>query len=336
MSNPKPIAVAGSSARREELSALNQHPALSGIDELPASHRRFLGGFAGGVKRFLRGIVRHRLFPDYFNGEREFHQQLVRVLNELNAQIDTRNIRVGDQQSGALYSLEQKFQHRIDALERDIRSECSNLKTEQEVFRGQLATLESVVQGLERIAAMLGRHRTVERPVGVSASQMDSESAESYPDFSYYLLENRYRGSEQDIRERVSYYKQYFEVSELPLVEIGPGRGEFLLLCKENGIAAYGVETDAVMAERCREQGLDVRVADGISHLGTLPDRSLGGLIAVQVIEHLTQAQLKELLQQSLRVVVPGGKIVFETINTASLVALAQLRVVPAGAEMPG
>jgi hypothetical protein len=44
------------------------------------------------------------------------------------------------------------------------------------------------------------------------------------------------------------------------------------------------------MIEVCRARGLDATAADARSYLQGLADESLGGLIAVQVIEHLEPA----------------------------------------------
>ena len=52
-----------------------------------------------------------------------------------------------------------------------------------------------------------------------------------------------------------------------------------------------------------------------------LPDESLGGLIAVQVIEHLEPAYLTQMLALAFDKVRPGGRIVLETINPACWVA---------------
>jgi O-antigen chain-terminating methyltransferase len=45
--------------------------------------------------------------------------------------------------------------------------------------------------------------------------------------------------------------------------------------------------------------------------------------VAIQVVEHLTREQLKELCELVKRKVRPGGRIAFETINPQSLLALS-------------
>ena len=67
------------------------------------------------------------------------------------------------------------------------------------------------------------------------------------PDFSYLLLENRFRGGEEAIKKALSFYPDFFKKAAKPILEIGPGRGELLELFKEKGLQAYGVDIDGPM-----------------------------------------------------------------------------------------
>jgi O-antigen chain-terminating methyltransferase len=75
------------------------------------------------------------------------------------------------------------------------------------------------------------------------------------------------------------------------------------------------------MVEACKSRGLDVSAADARSYLRSVPDESLGGLIAIQVVEHLQPQYLNEVLGLAFDKVAPGGRIVLETINPACWVA---------------
>jgi O-antigen chain-terminating methyltransferase len=75
------------------------------------------------------------------------------------------------------------------------------------------------------------------------------------------------------------------------------------------------------MVELCRARGLDVDVADARGYLQSVGDESLGGLIAVQVVEHLEPAYLTRVLEIAFDKVRPGGRIVLETINPACWMA---------------
>ena len=56
---------------------------------------------------------------------------------------------------------------------------------------------------------------------------------------------------------------------------------------------------------------------DAVSYLETLPDGSLGGLFAAQVVEHLQPAYLLRLLELAYHKLKPGAPIVLETLNPA-------------------
>jgi O-antigen chain-terminating methyltransferase len=75
------------------------------------------------------------------------------------------------------------------------------------------------------------------------------------------------------------------------------------------------------MIEECRARGLTAHHADALEHLSGLPDESLGGLTALQVVEHCEPDYLVRLLQTAFAKLRPGAPIVLETINAACWVA---------------
>ena len=101
------------------------------------------------------------------------------------------------------------------------------------------------------------------------------------------------------------------------VIDVGCGRGEFIDLLNTHGIPARGIDLNHEMAELCRARGLDVVEADAVSYLETLPDESLGGIFAAQVVEHLEPSYLLRLLDLSFAKLQPGGTLVLETLNPA-------------------
>ena len=138
--------------------------------------------------------------------------------------------------------------------------------------------------------------------------------------FQYVGFEDRFRGSEATIRARLADYVPYF-AGQSNVLDVGCGRGEFLDLLREHGIAAKGLDLNPEMVEVCRvaRAGCDRRRCAQLP--AGLADESLGGLIAVQVIEHLEPAYLTQMLGLAFDKVRPGGRIVLETINPACWVA---------------
>ncbi|HET9832265.1 MAG TPA: class I SAM-dependent methyltransferase, partial [Vicinamibacterales bacterium] len=76
-----------------------------------------------------------------------------------------------------------------------------------------------------------------------------------------------------------------------------------------------GVDTNREMIAAARARGLDVIEADALDYLRSLPDASLGGLIASQVIEHLQPSYVIALIAAAFNKLRPGAPIVLETIN---------------------
>src|SRR3954468_19424397 len=114
-------------------------------------------------------------------------------------------------------------------------------------------------------------------------------------DIIYKGFEDRFRGSVDEIREKQRVLVPVFAGAS-DVLDIGCGRGEFLALLKEHRISGRGIDTNASMVSAARERGLDVVQADAMAHLQSLPDSSLGGVIASQVIEHMEPSHLLALL----------------------------------------
>lgn len=108
-----------------------------------------------------------------------------------------------------------------------------------------------------------------------------------------------------------------------PVLDIGCGRGEFLELLQELGVEARGVELDPDLAALCQKRGLDVIAGDGLEALGAVPDGSLGGLVMIQVVEHISAQQVVDLALTAQAKVRKGGKVILETVNPQSLYVYA-------------
>ena len=152
-------------------------------------------------------------------------------------------------------------------------------------------------------------------PVTVAAQA----AAASLPD--YFAFESRMRGSVDSIRERQRRYVDDFRAAA-PVLDVGCGRGELLMLLREAGVEASGIDADADMVAFARGEGLNVEQADLVEHLEHLEDGSLGGIFMGQVVEHLPPGVLVRALELSAAKLRPGGVFVAETINPLSPIAL--------------
>src|SRR6185295_11711336 len=102
---------------------------------------------------------------------------------------------------------------------------------------------------------------------------------------TYLTFEDKFRGSRPEVRRRVEDYLPILAVAS-DVVDIGCGRGELLGALRERGVTARGVDASPAMVEACRVAGLDVEQGDALTYLERQPDASIGGLVAIQVVEH--------------------------------------------------
>ena len=143
-------------------------------------------------------------------------------------------------------------------------------------------------------------------------------------DSLYMAFEDAFRGSREEIKQRLVPYVKRMKLagvgqSDTPIVDIGCGRGEWLELLRDNGLAAYGIDVNSMIVERTASLGLDVRVADLLEHLRSLADCTRSAVTAFHVVEHVPFAILVDFLDEALRVIAPGGILVLETPNLENL-----------------
>ena len=141
--------------------------------------------------------------------------------------------------------------------------------------------------------------------------------------YKYVGFEDRFRGAAVDIRAGLADYARQFDGAS-DVLDAGCGRGEFLEILRERGVTASGVDLNPEMVAQCHARELQVAEGDLLAHLAALPDASLGGLFAAQVVEHLEPAYLLKFIDTAFLKLRPGARIVLETINVASWTAFFQ------------
>jgi O-antigen chain-terminating methyltransferase len=217
--------------------------------------------------------------------------------------------------AGGLSGLTDEVLKRYEALTIQNQRQATaldELRTAVALAQQSAATLQRHLERLARPAAP-----PPAAPATASGEAQQLLAGDPVRSRHYAGFEDRFRGPEDEIRDRLRDYVPRFTGAG-PVLDVGCGRGEFLELLRDHGITARGIDLNVEMVERCRAKGLDASVADANSYLAGLPDASLGGLIATQVVEHLRPDDLMrflELAEQRLR---PGAHIVLETINPSS------------------
>ena len=167
-----------------------------------------------------------------------------------------------------------------------------------------------------KLGSLLALSETTESTDSASTKQ---ELETAWKEQSYLALEDRFRGTDKEIKERVRVYLSRFPAGETVL-DLGCGRGETLAVLKENGILARGVDSSAEMVRHCSGLGFDVAQSDLFDELSQAEEDSLGGVISLHVIEHLTEETPLQLIRLAWRALKPGGVLILETPNPLSIV----------------
>jgi SAM-dependent methyltransferase len=168
----------------------------------------------------------------------------------------------------------------------------------------------------ERLTRLERRERA---PAAVALAPALPAGPPVFPD--YFAFESRMRGSTESIRERQLPYVDDFR-DAAPVLDLGCGRGEFLVLLGEAGVEARGVDVDPDMVAYARGEGVDVAEEGAVEHLESLEDGSLGGIFAAQLVEHVPAPTLVRLLELAAAKLRTDGLFVAETINPLSPLAL--------------
>ncbi len=132
---------------------------------------------------------------------------------------------------------------------------------------------------------------------------------------------DEFRGPREVVKEGLRFYLPVLQEAGVAdkLLDLGCGRGEWLELLKEEGVAARGVETNHALIEEARARKLKVTEEDALEHLRKLEDASLSAVTGFHFIEHLRFESLVELLDEAARTLRPGGLVIFETPNPKNL-----------------
>jgi hypothetical protein len=156
----------------------------------------------------------------------------------------------------------------------------------------------------------------------IAASAVSSAPPPQELQFDYGRFAERFRGTEDYVKKNIQFYLPRFEGRD-PVLDIGCGRGEFLEMMRDAGIAARGIDLSEESVARCRQKGLQAEQADLFAWLRDQPDRSLGGIFCAQVIEHLPPFSLPEMIRLASEKLATDGLLAIETPNPECLAIFA-------------
>lgn len=251
---------------------------------------------------------------DHLQQAAEFQARLLRLLQAITLYVDTKDRAIAGQA--------QVINANVSTMADDWLKRSGSLATREQRLAGRLAALDDL-----RATATLAQQtalslkREVERLVMPAAGLPGAvPPAVDLDAYTYLGFEDQFRGSVDEIRARLSDYVPLFADAR-DVIDLGCGRGEFLDLLREAAVPARGVDMNHEMVEASRGRGFEVSEGDALGFLQTLPDNSIDGVFAAQVVEHLEPTYLMRLLETAHHKMRPGGVIVLETINAACWLA---------------
>jgi SAM-dependent methyltransferase len=262
----------------------------------------------------------------------------VAILEDDAANLRTAVVSVVAQELEALIAAVQQLETSAnERLERLAIDGARNLERENAALKDQIDELRHLLQ-FERLTRQkaftdFDRRPTLKGPkpldvasAGESLSVQPPTSVQSLLESFYFLLEDRYRGSREEITQRLLVYRNDFRAARDrtgasgPIVDIGCGRGELLDLLGEDGFQAIGVDLNDIQLEAARQHGGAVVQADAFDYLHSLDANSVLAVTGIHIVEHIPFPELVRLMQEVARVLKKGGVAVFETPNPRNLI----------------
>lgn len=220
------------------------------------------------------------------------------------------------------FQVAETFSRELEQIYEDQRA-FTALQSNQAVnlFHDQREIVEQLRRLRNEVNARLGQ---LEKKIKSAQPASDEHSAtnESQMNELFASFTEEFRGSREEVKESLRVYLPLLESAHLSkdILDLGCGRGEWLELLREQGIEGRGIDINQVLIEQAHALGLAAIQQDALSHLRGLPDGSLSAVTGFQFIEHLRFESLVEILNEILRVLKPGGLVIFETPNPKNLV----------------
>jgi SAM-dependent methyltransferase len=100
------------------------------------------------------------------------------------------------------------------------------------------------------------------------------------------------------------------------VAELACGHGSFLLWLKRQGfVNVQGIDSSPSQIALAAQTGAVVSQIDANIWLRIQPDNSVGVIVAIDLVEHLSKDSFVELLESCRRVLAPGGRLLLRLPN---------------------
>jgi O-antigen chain-terminating methyltransferase len=282
-----------------------------------SSHRLLLGRILVWGRRLVHGEVRR--YADLIAAKQsEFNAHVVRTLNGYIKSFDSK---INDSVIAVNKDIDAKVNGAVAAVNKDIDAKVDGAvaAVNKDIDTKVNEAVAAVNKDIENKAWLAN---VLDKRIKRKITKTKSPEGKDDNAMNYFVFEEKFRGSTEDIKQRQSIFLEYFKKCR-NVLDIGCGRGEFLSLLKENGIGAKGIDINEDMVLYCQMNGFDVLKAEGLSYLRSLENKSLDGVFSGQVIEHLQPEELVSLVKLCYDKMKFGTYFIAETINPLCLSVFA-------------
>jgi len=281
----------------------------------------------GYLGRMLKPLL---VLPDHI-----FKLRMTPTLRKL-LEVEKHNLRDQRFVSKELYTIRQENQRHYDVLKHQYDT---SLKHNEQILQQLIQQNQYLENSLAEVRMQFNyqqrnqdaflqaliNHGAEDEANSTDVKPLLEEHEDDKLDAYYVAFEDACRGTRKEIRKNLSEYLPYIrrtiEMLELPesetpiITDLGCGRGEWLELINEQGWLGKGLDLNKVMVQDCQAKDLEVSEGDVIAYLSKQEKNSLTAVTAFHIIEHLPFSSLLALYEEAIRVLKPGGMIIFETPN---------------------
>ena len=238
-------------------------------------------------------------------------------LNALGKELNEATAEIKDLDEAAQIS-----NRRLDTLGRELNEAAQTSKENIAKIENSLETKvnnEVAKDIMDDLGDLMGQ-------INEYAEQREAlEEKKHLHDAMYVAFEDKFRGTRENIRQRVGIYLKYIKkvkagTKDAPVIDVGCGRGEWLELLKDNKYSAKGIDLNREMIKACRSRKLEVMESDAVAYLKGLKPESAGAITGFHIAEHIDFENMISLIDESLRVLKKGGILILETPNPENLI----------------
>ncbi len=293
----------------EQQSITSPPAGLEGWREVWEKDLRPLPSNRRWIHRVLERLLRPILDP-LLHRQRNFNLASLELISDLRRD---------------LQSIREDFNRGVESLDSDAKRVAADLAGVSQAVSGldrkipiasqrNDALITALDQKIESLAARL-RDLTIPALADASPSSFRE-------DFLYRRLEEGLRGSGDEVRDALAPYVELAR-EHPPVLDVGCGRGEFLDLCREQGIEARGLDTNERSISELKARGLHAESGAVPDALRSVSSASIGSILAAHVVEHLPVESLIGFFGECSRILQQGGLLMIETPNAQALAVSA-------------